>query len=436
MQAQVVLIIDARNELSQKYKKIIQQDCYIYPVVSHDIQQSYELMEELEPDLIIISDTFEENITDLCLKIRKKSGLYRPVLVVLSKSSYLDDKLNAIKSGADDFISEPIDSSEFSHRIFAHLRRHIEELSNPVTQFPDKKITYKVLKRLVNSNIKWSMLYLDINHYYSYLEMYGFLAADKLLKTFSAIIKSSMDKGDFAGQIGENNFIILTSPYRAEQIAVYLNYAFDSVSAKFYSEDDTQRGYLIMTGDEKAGIRIPLVSISIGIVSNEYRTYSSYQEAINAVINIHKLAKVQPGSSWISDRPKIATEEEIKKGFTRNKILIAEKDTALSYLLKTTLEMQGYKVETANDHDEIIESIKNNHPDLLLFGAGESDTQNNLEICRNIKSDNRYAGIKIIVSTVIHNKEQVLDTGAELYLPKPYELLTLFGWIQKLLNYE
>lgn len=435
MQAQVVLIIDARNELSQKYKKIIQQDCYIYPIVSHDIEQSHELMEEFEPDLIIISDTFEEKITDICKKIRKKSASYRPVLVVLSKSSYIDDKLNAIKSGADDFISEPIDSSEFSHRIFAHLRRHIEELSNPVTQFPDKKITFKVLKRIINSDIKWSLLYLDINHYYSYLEMYGFLAADKLIKTFSAIIKSCLDKGDYVGQIGENSFVILTSPYKAEQMALYLNYTFDSVSTKFYSEDDAQRGYLIMNGDEKAGARIPFVSVSIGIISNEYRTYNNYQEAMNAVINVHKLAKAQMGSSWISDRPKISTEEESQKNQVKNKVLIAEKDSALSYLLQTTLQMQGYRVETANNTEEIIELINNIHPDLLLLGSGETDIEDNLEICKTIKNDNRYSNVKIIVSTVIHNKEQVLNTGAELYLPKPYELLTLFGWIQKLLNY-
>jgi len=436
MQAQVVLIIDSRNELSQKYKKIIQQDCYVYPVVSHDLQQAFEIMEELEPDLVIISDTFRENITDLCEKIRNNSKLYRPVLVVLSKSSYLDDKLNVLKSGADDFISEPIESSEFSIRIFAHLRRHVEELSNAITQLPNEKITYKILKRLVNSEIKWSMLYLDIDHFKPYAEIYGYLAADKLLKTFAAILKSVIDKGDFIGHIGENNFVILTSPYRAEQMAVYLSCAFDAVAPKFYSEKDAKKGYLIVSSDEKAGIRIPLVSTSIGIVSNQYRTYNNYQEAINSVINVQKLIKFLPGSSWISDRPKISTEEESNTEIRRNKILVVESDAALAYLLNTTLEMQGYRIELTGNLDELVSLVEKNEPDLLLLDVGDDEVEKSLEICSFIKNSDKYSGVKIIVSTVIHDKEHVLDAGADLYLPKPYELMTLFGWLHKLLNYE
>jgi diguanylate cyclase (GGDEF)-like protein len=436
MQAQVVLIIDSRNELSQKYKKIIQQDCYVYPVVSHNIQQAFELMEEMEPDLVIISDTFEEKITDLCEKIREDSRLYRPVLVVLSKSSYLDDKLSVLKSGADDFISEPIESSEFSIRIFAHIRRHIEELSNTVTQLPNEKITYKVLKRVVNSDIKWAMLYLDINHLKAYTEIYGYLAADKLLKTFAALIKSAIDKGDFIGQLGENTFIILTSPYKAEQMAVYLNYAFDAVAPKFYSEKDAERGYLIVNSDEKAGVRVSLVSTSIGIVSNQYKDYNTYQEAINAAINVHKLIKFLPGSSWISDRPRISTEEENEAEIIRNKIIMVESDAALAYLLNTTLEMQGYKVELTGNFDELESLVAEKQPDLLLLDAGDGETEKCLDVCSLIKNNDKYSGIKIIVSTVIHDKEYVLDAGADLYLPKPYELMTLFGWIHKLLNYE
>jgi len=436
MQAQVVLIIDSRNELSQKYKKIIQQDCYVYPVISHDIEQAFEIMEELEPDLVIISDTFKESITDLCKKIRNNSKLYRPVLVVLSKSSYLDDKLNALKSGADDFISEPIESSEFSIRIFAHLRRHVEELSNTITQLPTEKITYKVLKRTINSDIKWALLYLDIDHFKTYTEIYGYLAADKLLKTFVAILKSAIDKGDFIGHLGENTFIILTAPYKAEQIAVYLNYTFDTVAPKFYSEKDAKKGYLIVSSDEKAGIRVPLVSTSIGIVSNQYKTYNNYQEAINAVINVHKMIKFLPGSSWISDRPKISTEEESETEITKNKIMVLESDAALAYLLNTTLEMQGYKVEVAGNFEELTSLIEKNQPDLLLLDAGDDIAEKSIEICNFIKNNEKYSSIKIVVSTVIHDKEQVLDAGADLYLPKPYELMTLFGWIHKLLNYE
>ncbi|MCK7467700.1 MAG: response regulator [Desulfosudis oleivorans] len=151
MQAQVVLIVDPREELSQKYKKIIQQDCYVHAVIYHDLQEALDNISDIEPDLVILSDNFDENINDLCVKFREFSNTYRFVLVALSKSSYLDDKLAALKAGADDYISEPIDLSEFSARIFAHLRRHVEELSSPVTRLPLANMTYKVLNRTLKS---------------------------------------------------------------------------------------------------------------------------------------------------------------------------------------------------------------------------------------------------------------------------------------------
>lgn len=438
MQAQVVLIIDSRNELSHKYKKIIMQDSYIHPVISVEIQEAFDKMRELEPDLIIISENISENITDLCKKIREFTNFYRPVLVVLSKSSYLEDKLQALKAGADDYLSEPIDPSEFSLRIFAHLRRHVEELSNPVTKLPSVGMTSRVIKRIINSDGEWALLYLSVDNLNLYSEIYGHIASEKLLKAYGALLKTAIAQGDFAGHIKDNDFIILTSPQKADRIATYVNYAFDSISSGFYSDEDVERGYLIINGDEKAGMRAPFVSISTGIISNEYRTYTNYQEVMNSVTSTHKLAKSQAGSSWISDRPQICTDGSCVRQYanSQKKILILETDAALAYLLTTTLEMQGYIVESTDNQSEAVNIIEKTLPDIVLLDFNEIDAEENFDICRKIKSNRELSNIKIIISTVIHDKEKVLNSGADLYLPKPYELISLFGWISKFLNQQ
>ena len=47
-------------------------------------------------------------------------------------------------------------------------------------------------------------------------------------------------------------------------------------------------------------------------------------------MNIHKLAKFQPGSAWISDRPKICGEDCVLELENRKKnILVVEKDASL-----------------------------------------------------------------------------------------------------------
>ncbi len=45
-----------------------------------------------------------------------------------------------------------------------------------------------------------------------------------------------------------------------------------------------------------------------------------------------------------------------------------------------------------------------------------------------------FKNTKIIVTSVIHDKELVLNTGADLYLPKPYEIPNLIKWVDGLIK--
>jgi DNA-binding response OmpR family regulator len=38
------------------------------------------------------------------------------------------------------------------------------------------------------------------------------------------------------------------------------------------------------------------------------------------------------------------------------------------------------------------------------------------------------------MSTVLHDKKLILDAGADLYMPKPYELVNVFNWVETLLK--
>ena len=49
------------------------------------------------------------------------------------------DKIKVLESGADDFISEPVNSEEFKIRIKAHIRREYETNLDVKTNLPTKK---------------------------------------------------------------------------------------------------------------------------------------------------------------------------------------------------------------------------------------------------------------------------------------------------------
>ena len=118
-----VLIVDKRKELSIKYKKSI-DEAEINTVIARKLSDALVILQTLEPDMIIISDSIEEELADFCQKIRALTYNTRPIIIALSKSAESEDRIKVLENGADDFISEPVNIEEFKSRIKAHLRRN------------------------------------------------------------------------------------------------------------------------------------------------------------------------------------------------------------------------------------------------------------------------------------------------------------------------
>lgn len=420
-----ILIIDKRKELSLKYKRLIEHRISCTINIHHDSEKVLEYAQNFEPDLIIISDSIEEPTHELCCFLRSKIKNYRPVIVILSKSSHLDDKLANLGNGSDDFISEPIENEEFTARIIAHLRRSVEEGMNLLTNIASSKILIKVLKRVLNTPTRWAAMLIGIDYFSQYREIYGDLAANKMLQTYSAIIKTTLDDRDILTHLDNDNFVVITTPEQAHKIANLLKFAFDKVSGRFYTEEDALKGYITLFSDSSAGRRVPLVTTSIGIINNEYRRYSTAQDALCALINTHKLAHVQAGSLIVQDTLQLSGSVNVLR---KNKILIVEKDAAMAYLISTTLEMQGYQTQAISNYDEVITMFDEFNPDVVVLDVSENHF--GFEVCAKICGKNA----KIIVSSVVHDKELSLSAGADLYLPKPYDILVLHSWIKRFLE--
>jgi GGDEF domain-containing protein len=107
---------------------------------------------------------------------------------------------------------------------------------------------------------------------------------------------------DFLGHIGGDDFVLITTPNRAEPIAAALIRNFDAESRAFYTAEDLQRGNLAATDRQGHPRTYPLVSLSIGIVSNHYRPIASVEEVSRVAAEVKHKAKAMPGSTYWSDR--------------------------------------------------------------------------------------------------------------------------------------
>lgn len=416
----VTLLIDKRRELSTKYKKLLVSSSNSV-IVSKNLISAMKIIQDTEPDLIIISDSMDSDLSNYCKKIRGLTYNMRPIIVAISKSAEVEDRLKVLESGADDFISEPVNSDEFVMRIKAHLRREFESNFDLKMKLPNKNYSYRALKRVIKYQNPWAAMLVTIDNFDNYKEAYTELASDKLVQTYCAIIQSALCGNDYFGAVSDNEFLIITDLYKAEKVANFLTFAFESVSPKFYSPKDLQRGYVIMQGDEYAGCRCELVHTTIGIVTGESNDFKSAETLVNTLIQIRNTAHISGKSNYLIERLKISASDSVAKKIYNNKVTIIEPDEAMNLLLKTILELQGY---------EVVEDYKTNIPAVIILDAGDIDTQKGLETCRSLKSDENFADTKLIVTSIFHDKETVLNCGADLYLPKPYELTHLVRWVE------
>ena len=433
MNGNLVLIFDKRIEISNKYKRILEQNHCAKVIIVDEKEKFIEKIRKLEPDVILISESTQENLSLFCEEIRSINLPFRPVIILLSKSSFPEDKSNALNAGADDFLSEPMDTDEFFARINAHIRRTIEENSSVLIKLPNKNYTQKIIRRVIKDAKKdWAMLFIGIDNFSAYKEIYGEIPANKLLQAYSAILNATLEYDDFVGQISPENFLIITSSFKAEKLADYINYAFDEIAKRFYSKEDSEKGYILLHGENKAGCKIPVMTTSIGIINSELITYQDEIEAINALTKVQKLAKTIAGSSKVIDRPMI-TSDEICKFINEKNIVVIEEDEDLAYLLETTLKIQGFNPIVYNNYDIDAEKLLEPSPVLIILDSGRDENNSALQLCKKIK-ELSSKNIKIIFTDTAHEKELILNAGADLYLPKPYDLMNLFQWIYKLLN--
>jgi len=120
----------------------------------------------------------------------------------------------------------------------------------------------------------------------------------------------------------------------------------------------------------------------------------------------------------------------------KNKILVVEDSPIQRKMLKLDLELQSYKVTTANDGFEGVNRVYTDEPDLIISDI-LMPKLNGYQLCRLLKNDPKTNHIPIIL---LSNLGQKLDkfwgveAGADSYLFKKSRLQELLDEIDRLLQ--
>lgn len=191
------------------------------------------------------------------------------------------------------------DLLEKTTELEVNFARHL----NPLTGLPGNMLIEQKLISVLTGNNPFTILYMDIDDFKAYNDIYGFEKGDRVLQYVSEILIGcvTLDNpgNSFIGHIGGDDFIIILESYDTEDVCRRLVHSFDVGRSGFYSREDVERGFIINQNRRGVEERFGLIGLSIAGISNKERKYRDIYELTEYSSRIKKKCKEINGSCYL-----------------------------------------------------------------------------------------------------------------------------------------
>jgi diguanylate cyclase (GGDEF)-like protein len=166
-------------------------------------------------------------------------------------------------------------------------------------------IDHEILRRIAGGT-KFAVCYADLDHFKEFNDRYSYNSGDRVIRLVANVLHDVVGglcgTDGFVGHIGGDDFIFMVPlPWVAEVCGEIVS-VFDELAPQQYSEPDRRAGYFF--GKDRRGQlhRVPLMTLSIGVVTNERRTFTSAAQVSELATEMKSYAKTLSGSVYTVDR--------------------------------------------------------------------------------------------------------------------------------------
>ncbi|HEY85909.1 MAG TPA: response regulator [Chloroflexi bacterium] len=102
------------------------------------------------------------------------------------------------------------------------------------------------------------------------------------------------------------------------------------------------------------------------------------------------------------------------------KILVVDDEPLTCDLISKILGINGFATAIVTNHKKVLETAKNEKPDLILMDYHLGATHS-LEILQLLKAQTWARDIPVIITSGIDRNSVALDAGADAFLLKPFD---------------
>ena len=285
------------------------------PVVHlHDAEELMGLALRGRPRVVVVDarSAIRQGF-DVCRRLKEDSytGVVPCVVVCGDGERAVAD---AFAVGADEVIGTRLPEDEYGARLDALLRRSDRDtLVHPSTRLPGTVEIERELTRRLATGELFATCYADLDHFKEFNDRYGYYQGDRVIRILAKIlhdvVKGVCRHDGFVGHIGGDDFIFVIPVSAVTEVCAEVLAIFDALVPYQYSEQDRRAGYFF--GKDRRGQlhRVPLMTVSIGVVTNERRHFTHAAQVSELATEMKSYAKTLEGSVYTIDRRHDAHDE-------------------------------------------------------------------------------------------------------------------------------
>ena len=290
-----ILVVEAEGSITKLIQNHLGREGYQATTVLNGEDAVLYTLREI-PSLIIL-DVMLPGVDGYCIiqQLRDHPKCMHIPIIVLSAYGSLVDKVRAYELGVDSYITKPYNFDE----LLAHIRRQLCRLQqstlSPLTRLPGGLQLERAIDYKLRDARPWSVLYLDLDNFKAFNDAYGFMAGNDMILLVGHICQRVVHEygnaDDFVGHVGGDDFVIVTTPEREKLLCHHILSCYREESVLLYHQEDLERGSISGVDRKGRPYQFPLVSLSIGVVSDRFHYSRTVNEIGTLTAEAKRLAK-------------------------------------------------------------------------------------------------------------------------------------------------
>ena len=305
---QEIYIIDDDDSSILVFRELFKDDKE-YKFISVKSEQIDVALRNIPAIIIINEDAIEVDVIELCKKIRNDDDNSITPVIVVSSDGDKQHRIDILKQSIEYYIKKPV-NEKYLYYTVKNLNRlmNINRRISPLTGLPGNVQIHAELKKRLSNKEDFCVLYLDLDNFKAYNDVYGFLKGDHIIKFTADVITSSVhdayQEGTFVGHIGGDDFVAIVPGTNCERLCQTIISQFDSRVLSFFTPEDAKKGYIEVPNRKGIIEQFPLTSISIGVVVANTNRFYNILEIGEVGAQVKHAAKSVVGSSYAIDKRK------------------------------------------------------------------------------------------------------------------------------------